>query len=176
MRDDDVRMGEDWRRDRVGSALRGSNPTVLAHLDASFAAIGDVQFLPGYCVALTDRPGIDRLTDLPRSERLRFLGDMDLLGEAVEQVCRRRDEAFLRVNLEILGNTDGFLHAHVWPRYGWEPSDVVRMPVWAHPRQRWTDPGSRLGPAHDGLRRELTDAIASLCGQVTHERPTGTAR
>ncbi|WP_228504433.1 hypothetical protein [Curtobacterium sp. VKM Ac-1395] len=33
---------ENWRRDRIGSALRGENPTVLRRLTASFAVIGDV--------------------------------------------------------------------------------------------------------------------------------------
>ena len=59
-------MSEDWKRDRVGAALRDENPTVLARLDAGFAVIGDVQFLPGYCVFITDTPRVDRLTDLPR--------------------------------------------------------------------------------------------------------------
>lgn len=38
----------DRRSDRVGSAREGMNPTVLAELDAAFAVIGDVQWLPGY--------------------------------------------------------------------------------------------------------------------------------
>lgn len=44
----------DWRADRVGSALRGENPTVLRRLPGGFAVMGDVQFLPGYCVLITD--------------------------------------------------------------------------------------------------------------------------
>ena len=42
-----------WRLDRIGSALRGENPTVLARLPGGFAVIGDVQWLPGYCVVLS---------------------------------------------------------------------------------------------------------------------------
>ena len=76
-------MTEDWKRDRVGSALRGENPTVLARLDAGFAVIGDVQFLPGYCVFISDDPGADRLTDLPRERRLAFLAGAERLAEAV---------------------------------------------------------------------------------------------
>jgi hypothetical protein len=45
---------------------------MLARLPGSFAVIGDVQWLPGYCV-LTDDPGVSRLTDLPRRRRLDFL-------------------------------------------------------------------------------------------------------
>ncbi|KJY33773.1 hypothetical protein VR46_33360, partial [Streptomyces sp. NRRL S-444] len=43
----------DWRNDRIGSAHRGENPTVLRRLDQGFAVIGDRQFLPGYAVLLT---------------------------------------------------------------------------------------------------------------------------
>ena len=153
---------DDWRADRVGSALAGENPTVLARLPSAFAAIGDVQFLPGYCVLLTDRPGVERLSDLPRAERRAFLESMDLLGEAVETVCGARDPGFRRVNLEILGNTDAFLHAHVWPRYEWEPPELITRPVWLYPAERWSDPASRLGPEHDGLRSELAVTLSAL--------------
>lgn len=152
----------DWRADRVRSALVGTNPTVLARLDAAFAVIGDVQFLPGYCVAITDTPGVDRLTDLPRSRRLQFLADAELLAEAVERVCSARDDGFRRVNLEILGNKDAFLHAHVWPRYSWEPPDLVARPVWAYSSTRWHDPESTLSPLHDELRRLLTSEVHRL--------------
>lgn len=147
---------EEWQRDRIGTALRGENPTVMARLRASFAVIGDVQFLPGYSVAITDRPGADRLTDLPRADRMRFLADMEALGEAVERACRAHDPQFRRVNLEILGNTDPFLHAHVWPRYSWEPEEILSRPVWIYPQERWSDPESRLGPQHQQLRDDIT--------------------
>lgn len=151
-----------WKADRIGSSLRGENPTVLRRLSAGFANIGDVQFLPGYCVLLVDTPEVQRLTDLPRDRRARFLADMDVLGEAVERVCGRRDPAFRRVNLEILGNTDPYLHAHVWPRYDWEPSDIVGRPVWLYPVERWSDPATALGAEHDELRAELTAEIDLL--------------
>jgi len=156
----------DWRQDRVGAALRGENPTVLRRLRAGFAVIGDVQFLPGYCVLVSDTPGVDRLTDLPRSRRLGFLGDMELLGEAVQTVCARRDPAFRRVNLEIQGNHDAFLHAHVWPRYEWEGHEHTWRPVWLHPVERWRDPApdTVLGPQHDELRRELRAELDRLAG------------
>ncbi|MFC9254544.1 HIT family protein [Amycolatopsis thailandensis] len=152
-------MTDGWKRDRIGSALRGENPTVLRRLEAGFAVIGDTQFLPGYCVLLTDSPSAGRLTDLPRPRRLEFLSDLELLGEAVENVCARRDPGFRRVNLEILGNTDPFLHAHIWPRYDWEPADVVGRPVWLYPVENWT---AALGPQQDSLRSELTAEIDRL--------------
>lgn len=155
-------MTADWRADRVGAALEGRNPTVLAELGDAFAVIGDVQFLPGYALALTKRPGVDRLSDLPRAERVRFLADTDLVATAVENVCAARDAAYRRVNVEILGNTDAFLHAHVWPRYDWEPVEIVGKPVWLHPPERWHDPATALSGRHDGLRSALTAELSRL--------------
>ena len=145
-------MNDDWRTDRIGAALRGENPTVLRRLDAGFAAIGDVQFLPGYSVLLADEPSAARLSDWPRGRRLSFLSDMERLGEAVERTCRRTDPDFRQVNMEILGNSDRYLHAHIWPRFEWEEAELVTRPVWLYPPDRWTDERYRLGPHHDELR------------------------
>ncbi|UQA91869.1 HIT family protein [Streptomyces halobius] len=148
-------MTDDWRKDRIGSALRGENPAVLRRLEAGFAVIGDVQFLPGYAVLLVDDPAVRRLSELPKNKRAAFLSDMDRLGEAVERACKRLDPAFRRVNLEILGNADAFLHAHVWPRFAWEPPDLVRLPVWLYPHERWSDEQYALGPQHNALREAI---------------------
>ncbi|MGI5193421.1 diadenosine tetraphosphate hydrolase [Streptomyces sp. CA-288835] len=155
-------MAEDWRSDRIGSALRGVNPTVLRRLAAGFAVIGDVQFLPGYSVLLVDDPAVQRLSELARGKRLAFLSDMDRLGEAVERACKRLDPAFRRVNLEILGNADPFLHAHVWPRFDWEPADLVRRPVWLYPRERWSEERYALGPQHEALREAIGEELDGL--------------
>ncbi|MED7951640.1 HIT family protein [Kitasatospora sp. NPDC058201] len=154
--------GTDWKSDRIGSALRGENPTVIRRLDAGFAVIGDVQFLPGYAILLTDEPGVERLSDLPRARRIAYLEDLDRLGEAVERACRAADPAFRRVNLEILGNTDPMLHAHVWPRFGWEPEDLVRVPVWLYPADRWRDDRYALGPAQDPIRAAIGAELDAL--------------
>ncbi|MER5728729.1 diadenosine tetraphosphate hydrolase [Streptomyces sp. NPDC002138] len=153
---------EDWRTDRIASALRGENPAVLRRLTAGFAVIGDVQFLPGYSVLLVDDPRVQRLSELPKAKRLAFLSDMDVLGEAVEHACRRLDPAFRRVNLEILGNTDGFLHAHVWPRFDWEPADLVHMPVWLYPRESWTDERHALAARHQAVRDGISGELDRL--------------
>lgn len=156
-------MGEDWRKDRIGSALRGENPTVMRRLSSGFAVIGDTQFLPGYSLLLVDDPAVERLSDLPRDRRMRFLGDMERLGEAVERACAWLDPAFRRVNLEILGNTHKFLHAHVWPRFDWEPRDLVCGPVWLYPADRWAEERYALGRRHDEVRQ----AIATELDQLT---------
>ncbi len=106
--------------------------------------------------------GVGRLSELSRGKRLGFLGDMDRLGEAVERACRRVESGFRRVNLEILGNTDPFLHAHVWPRFDWEPEELVGRPVWLYPPERWSDPEFALGPRHDVLRAAIGEELDRL--------------
>ena len=150
----------DWRRDRIGAARRGENPTVIARLPASFAVIGDVQWLPGYCVLLTDDSAATRLSDLSHDDRAAYLASMARLAAAVENVCGARDPGFRRVNVEILGNTDPFLHAHIWPRYAWEPPELIGKPVWLYPADRWNDPAYALGAEHDPLRAALAAELA----------------
>lgn len=150
----------EWKRDRIGTALSGTNPTVLAKLPQSFAVIGDTQFLPGYCVLLVDDPNIDRLTDLPKERRLEFLASMDALGEAVEAACSAEDPTFERMNYEILGNTDPMLHAHIFPRYGWEPKERLKMPVWLYDPKEFYGQEAELGPQHDPLRTKIVNELA----------------
>ena len=149
----------EWERDRIGSALRGENPTVMARLPGGFAVFGDVQWLPGYCVLLADDPAVSTLTSLPLPRQTRFLTSMAILGQAVEAACSQIDSAFRRLNYDILGNTDEFLHAHVWPRYAWEPADQVTKPVWLYPPEHWTDPRRRAGPRHEALRQAITHEL-----------------
>jgi diadenosine tetraphosphate (Ap4A) HIT family hydrolase len=35
-----------------------------------------------------------------------------------------------RVNYGIYGNTDPYLHAHVFARYAWEEPERAQVPVW----------------------------------------------
>ena len=81
-------MASDWRDDRVGSALRGENPLVMARMRSGFAVIGDTQHLPGYSLLLTDDPSVNHLTDLDWERRTQFLFDLSLIGEAVQRACR----------------------------------------------------------------------------------------
>ncbi|MFC6706955.1 HIT family protein [Flexivirga alba] len=152
-------MTDDWKQDRIRAAHDGRNPTVLAKLPESFAVIGDAQYLPGYCVLLVDDPAVDRLTDLPRDRRLRFLESMDRLGEAIQRACTELDPEFRRLNYEILGNTDAYLHAHIFARYEWEPTDRIGGPVWRYDKELFYGGETALGPQNDELRQKI---IANL--------------
>ena len=148
-----------WRDDRLGSAERGENPTVLARMRTGWAVIGDTQHLPGYSLLLYARTA-DHLADLSRPERSAFLADMALLGEAVQAAVSAYDPALRRLNYEILGNSWHHLHAHVHPRYDWEPEEYRTGPVWRYGAAR-TAPEHALGPAHDPLRDRIAERLAA---------------
>jgi len=151
------RCSVEWRADRIGAAERGENPTVITRMRSGFAVLGDTQFLPGYCVLLAV-PQVTHLTDLPLPDRRDFLVDMGLLGEAIECVYRPR-----RTNYEILGNTDTYVHAHVWARYEWEAKEYIGGPVWRYPRETRFDPVKAFSlDKHDGFRRQLAGVLTTL--------------
>lgn len=152
-------MAEDWKRDRIGAAERGENPTVIARMRSGFAVIGDTQFLPGYCVLLAV-PQVEQLNDLPISQRRDFLLDMSLLGDAISRACIPTPR---RINYSILGNTDAFLHAHVFPRYDSEPPERIPYPVWFYPRESWTDPQHQFTETrHGALRMRIATELRTL--------------
>jgi len=110
--------------DRVAAARAGTNPSVIARLPSGWAVIGDVQFLPGYCLLLAD-PVVPSLNDLSLQARAQFLEDMVRIGDAILKAT----DSF-RINYEILGNSEPELHAHIFPRYASEPEERRRMPAW----------------------------------------------
>jgi diadenosine tetraphosphate (Ap4A) HIT family hydrolase len=160
---DPLGPGLDWRADRLGTARRGENPMVLAKMRSGYAVIGDTQFLPGYCVLISDVDGAGHLTDLPRPARTEFLLDMSLLGEAVMAACNGLDPSLRRLNYEILGNAERhYLHAHVFPRYNWEPPELLEWPVWRYPADRWTSPRDAYAEEHEPLREAITKELQRI--------------
>lgn len=151
-------------RDALAAARAGDHPRVIAKLRGGFVIIGEPQVLPGHCLLLADAEA-EHLTDLPRPSRTQFLADLGLLGEALMVACAAGDPAFSRLDYEVFGNSSRHLHAHVFPRYAWEPDELRDGPVWGHPPDSWTDPAFALGPGHD----RLVEAITRELGRVLAE-------
>ncbi|KFF31299.1 HIT family protein [Bifidobacterium bombi] len=144
-----------WKDDRIGSAAAGTNPMVMMEMDSGYAVFGDTQFLPGYSVLLP-KHRIRQLNDLSVYDRVNFLRDMTLLGDAVAKACA----PVLRLNYDILGNSDAFLHAHIFPRYAWEPAERSSKPVWLYPQEVWTNERYDAGrecyrSVREGIERNL---------------------
>ena len=136
--------------DRVELARQGANEAVVCRLPSGWAVIGDVQFLPGYCLLLAD-PVVSSLNDLDGASRAEFLRDMTRLGDAILQVTSAE-----RINYEILGNSEPELHAHVFPRYATEPPELRRLPAWFYD---WAAAPQYDVEAHAGLRDALRTAL-----------------
>jgi len=137
-----------WQADRIGAAERGENPMFIGRMPSGYVFLHDAQFLPGWCV-LFATPPIGRLEDLPLAPRNAFLADMGLLGTIVSEICKPR-----RVNYAIYGNSAPVLHAHVIPRYEWEPPERVGQAVWTYPPEKWRDMPLDYDPAKHGAMRD----------------------
>ncbi len=92
-------------------------------MPSGWAVLADQQFNRGYCILLSD-PIADDINQLSRWERLRFLDDMTIIGDALLEVT----DAF-RINYSIMGNTDPALHAHINPRYTTESEAARKNPI-----------------------------------------------
>ena len=110
--------------ERVTLAREGKNPYVICRMASGWAVMGDVQFLPGYCLLLPD-PVVPSLNDLSEPARATYLKDMVTLGDAMLKVT-----GATRINYEILGNSEPELHAHLFPRYASEPDEFRTKPAW----------------------------------------------
>jgi diadenosine tetraphosphate (Ap4A) HIT family hydrolase len=109
---------------RIQAAQQGKNPTMICKMPSGWAVLGDQQFIPGYSLLLAD-PVVPDLNALTGLQRAQFLGDMAMMGDALLEVT-----GAYRINYEILGNTEPFLHAHILPRYLTEPDGPRAVPVW----------------------------------------------
>ncbi len=136
--------------DRVAAAHAGTNDTVIARVPAGWVCIGDVQFLPGYCVLLAD-PVVPSLNDLAPAARAAFLADMARVGDALLALT-----GATRINYEILGNSEPELHAHIFPRYANEPEERRRMPVWFYD---WATAERYDESKHGALKRAIAAAL-----------------
>ena len=144
----------EWYENRILSAINGTNPMLIKELKGGYAVFGDVQFLPGYCVLLPKKE-VNSLNVLTLEEREQFLSDMSVLGDAIIQSCTP-----IRVNYDILGNTDNFLHAHVFPRYEWESEERKKMPVWLYDSSNWHNKETAYSPIkHDEIRNSILEYL-----------------
>lgn len=136
--------------ERVEQARNGTNDKVICRMPSGWAVMGDVQFLPGYCLLLPD-PVVASLNDLDADARAIYLLDMARIGDAVLQAS-----GALRMNYEILGNSEPELHCHIFPRYASEPDDKRKMPVWFYD---WKNALPYAEDVHGELRKTIAQLL-----------------
>jgi diadenosine tetraphosphate (Ap4A) HIT family hydrolase len=111
---------------RVAEARQGTNTSVIARMRSGWAVVGDRQVVHGYCLLLPD-PVVPDLNALEPAARSVFLLDMATLGDVLLEIT-----GAIRINYEILGNSEPALHAHVFPRYASEPDEFRTGPIWLY--------------------------------------------
>ena len=117
--------------------------------------MGERQVLEGYCLLLPD-PVVDHLNVLEGAERVRFLEDMALTGDAV-LACT----GALRVNYAVFGNVEPALHAHVFPRRADESPATRTSQPWA---LDWNAAPLYSEAVHGELKRRIGAYLAALIG------------
>lgn len=115
---------------RVKSAQAGENPSVICRVSSGWVVLGDMQFLRGYSLLLPD-PVVPDLNALSREDRMRYLYEMSVVGDALLEVT-----GACRINYEILCNLEPALHAHVFPRYLSEPDELRKGPPMEYQNRR----------------------------------------
>jgi len=89
----------------------------------------DVQFLRGYSLLLPD-PVVTDLNLMNKQQRLEYLNDMSILGDALIEVT-----GSYRINYKILCNLEPALHAHIIPRYLSEPEEFRKEDPFAYDKK-----------------------------------------
>jgi len=147
---------------RVELAREGKNPTAMCRMDSGWAVLSDVQLMRGYCILLSD-PVVPSLNDMPLAERVTFLRDMTIIGDAILEVT-----GAARINYEILGNSEKALHAHIVPRYEAEPEEFRKGPVWFYDMSK----APRFDPVnHLALKERITMAIEKRLKELKSANP-----
>ena len=132
--------------------------TLIVQMPSGRAVLGDSQLLRGYCLLIAE-PEVASLNDLPLEGQMVFLRDMALLGRAVQDVTH-----CARVNYSVYGNTDPFLHAHIFARYASEDAEKAKLPVWFSYSASERDAVEFNLEQHRSLRLELRARLLELLG------------
>lgn len=131
------------------------HPAAAARLRSGWVVMGERQVLEGYCLLLPD-PVVDHLNVLEGAERVRFLEDMALTGDAV-LACT----GALRVNYAVFGNVEPALHAHVFPRRADESAATRTAQPWA---LDWNAAPLYSEAVHGELKRRIGAYLAARGG------------
>ena len=110
--------------DRIAMIGDGANPYFVAELPTGYAVLADNQLYRGYTIFLSKLcvPELHLLGDA----REPFLRDMAVVAEAVFAAF-----APVKLNYELLGNSERHLHWHLTPRHADDP--LPTWPIWNNP-------------------------------------------
>jgi len=135
--------------DRIRLIREGSNPYFVCELKTGYVVVGDHQFFRGYTLFLCKEHKRE-LHELEPGFRKKFLWEMSEVASAVFRAFHPR-----KLNYELLGNSDGHMHWHLFPRY--ENDREPRKPVWS------IDKSIRCAESARPTDAEIKDIQDALC-------------
>jgi diadenosine tetraphosphate (Ap4A) HIT family hydrolase len=115
--------------DQVAAARAGVEPALICQVPSGWIVLSTMQYLRGYCILLPD-PVVPSLNDLAYQQRVSYLYDMSIVGDALLEVT-----GACRINYAIMGNSDQVLHSHIVPRYLTEPDELRLNTPWSYPQE-----------------------------------------
>ncbi len=109
--------------DRIQLIKDDQNSYFVKELETGFIVLGDYQFYKGYTLFLCKHHKTE-LHELDPGFRQDFLKEMSIVAEAVFKAFKP-----VKLNYELLGNTDEHMHWHLFPRHINDPDP--KRTVWA---------------------------------------------
>lgn len=133
------------------------NPYFVKELETGYVVIGDHQHFKGYTIFLC-KQHVTGLHDLPKDFRDKHLSEMADVSKAVSVAFFAE-----KMNIESLGNGDGHLHWHLFPRkfddlgnYGHNG----KGPVWWLPfEEMYADEKRISGQALEQMKQQLLSEL-----------------
>ncbi|WP_297820101.1 HIT family protein [uncultured Lactobacillus sp.] len=139
--------------DRIEMIKKHQNKFFVKELRTGYVVLGDNQHFKGYTLFLY-KNHVDELYKLDENEKIKFLEEMSLVGEAVSKTVRCE-----KMNYELLGNGDSHLHWHLFPRVSGDLENYGyhgKGPVWWYPREKMYSVDNELGNAElEELKQKL---------------------
>lgn len=122
---------------RIKDIKDKKNIHFVKELKTGYVVLCDLQLFKGYTIFLS-KVHKKELYELDKEFKVAFLNQMSLVAEAVGKAFNP-----LKINYELLGNTDSHVHWHLIPRYGDDPDPG--MPIWSLGRKILSDPLNKPG-------------------------------
>lgn len=143
---------------RIISIQKGENPYFVSELETGYVVLGDYQFFKGYTLFLC-KDHRHELHELPSHFRKQHLFEMSQVAEAVHRAFHP-----VKLNYELLGNTDRHIHWHIFPRYADDP--LPTRTVWNIPKEiRQADSEK----PSDEILCKFTKALKQCLDEIIHE-------
>ncbi|MCR1902943.1 HIT family protein [Lactobacillus taiwanensis] len=139
--------------DRIEMIKKHQNKFFVKELRTGYVVLGDNQHFKGYTLFLY-KSHVGELYKLDGNEKIEFLEEMSLVGEAVSKTVRCE-----KMNYELLGNGDSHLHWHLFPRVSGDLENYGyhgKGPVWWYPREKMYSVNNELENAElEELKQKL---------------------